>query len=145
MNSGVQSYRARTDGEIMACFPVMRQLRPHLEVECFLERVRTQESEGFMLACLTDAGVVRAVAGYRVLNLLFSGRTFYIDDLVTDEGTRSRGHGAKLLEWLAAEARAGCCERLTLDSGVERFNAHRFYHRMGMAITAHHFTWMKPL
>jgi GNAT superfamily N-acetyltransferase len=77
--------------------------------------------------------------------MLFSGRTLYVDDLVTNENTRSRGYGGQLLTWVAKQAKAEGCGRLTLDSGVEKMHAHRFYHRMGMAITAHHFTWLRPL
>ena len=84
-------------------------------------------------------GVVRSVAGFRILNLLFSGRTLYIDDLVTHDSDRSRGFGAALFDWLVEHAKEQGCEHLTLDSGVQRFAAHRFYLKRGMYITSHHF------
>jgi hypothetical protein len=40
---------------------------------------------------------------------------------------------------LVAEARAAGCGELHLDSGVQRFAAHRFYLRERMEIMAHHF------
>jgi GNAT superfamily N-acetyltransferase len=82
---------------------------------------------------------VCAVAGYRYYDKLFSGRNLYVDDLVTDASRRSRGHGAALLQWLADEAKRHGCVQLELDSGVQRFEAHRFYFRERMHVSAYHF------
>jgi len=38
-----------------------------------------------------------------------------------------------------AQARAEGCAQFQLDSGVQRFGAHRFYLMKRMDITAHHF------
>ena len=130
---------ATSDAELAACFPVMAQLRPHLTLEGFLSCVRRQQADGFQLAALTAAGVVVAVAGFRVLENLAWGRFLYVDDLVTDEARRSHGHGEELFDWLVARARAAGCHQLHLDSGVQRFGAHRFYLARRMDITCHHF------
>ncbi|MFN2508880.1 MAG: GNAT family N-acetyltransferase [Chthoniobacterales bacterium] len=132
---------AESAAEIARCYDVMRQLRPHLSTrEEFLERVERQQGEGFCLAFLEAEGEVRAAAGYRVFDLLFSGRTLYVDDLVTRETDRSRGFGGQLFDWLVEEARRENCAVLTLDSGVQRFDAHRFYLMKRMKIDSHHFT-----
>jgi len=131
---------AESDSDISACFPVMSQLRPHLIEAEFVARVRRMQRAGFHLAALTADGAVRAVAGYRYHEKLFSGRTLYVDDLVSDTSHRSRGHGARLLAWIADEARAHDCDVLELDSGVQRFDAHRFYFRERMRISSYHFT-----
>ena len=130
---------ARTDDEIAGCWRVMQQLRPSIAESGFVARVRQQENEGFLLAYLEDADVVQAVAGYRVIENLFTGRVLYVDDLVTDATSRSKGYGQLLFDWLVAEARTAGCQALELDSGVQRFDAHRFYLRNRMAISAHHF------
>jgi hypothetical protein len=65
--------------------------------------------------------------GYRIMESLYAGRFCYVDDLVTDQTARSLGYGGALFDWLVAEARAAGCGRLELDSGVQRFDAHRFY------------------
>ena len=130
---------ATTDDEVQRCFPVVQQLRTHLHEQEFLATIRRQEAGGFRLAFLEDDGHVRAVAGFRVMDNLFSGRVLYVDDLVTDEAARSRGHGRALLAWLAEQARSADCRSLELDSGVQRFDAHRFYLTNRMAISAHHF------
>jgi GNAT superfamily N-acetyltransferase len=130
---------ADTPEQVGRCSSVMRELRPHIKAIDFAARVLHQQTEGYQLAFLELDGVVRSVAGFRIFNLLFSGRTLYIDDLVTHDSDRSRGFGASLFDWLVEYAKVEGCERLTLDSGVQRFAAHRFYLKRGMDITAHHF------
>lgn len=129
----------QTDEEILRCHAVMAQLRPHVPVDGFVARIRRMQSTGFHLAFLADEGTVRAVAGYRILDQLVSGRVLYVDDLVTDDAERSTGHGAALLTWLRERAREEGCEYLELDSGVHRAGAHRFYFRHGLSIIAYHF------
>lgn len=131
---------AETEPDILRCFSVMVQLRPHLAREDFVSRIRGMQQDGFYLALVEEEGDICAVAGYRFLDLLFSGRTLYVDDLVTDTTKRSRGHGAALLGWLQEQARAHGCTTLTLDSGVQRTEAHRFYFRQRMSIQGYHFS-----
>lgn len=131
---------AKSPEEIRRCYPVMRELRTHLAGEKeFLERVARQQKQGYQLVFLESDGEVRAVAGYRYLDSLFSGKNLYVDDLVTRDTDRSRGYGGQLLDWLAREARANSCETLELDSGVQRFDAHRFYFSKRMSISSYHF------
>jgi len=44
---------------------------------------RSQEKQGYEIACIREAREVVAAAGYRELELLAWGRVFYVDDLVT--------------------------------------------------------------
>ena len=126
--------------EIRRCHVVMRELRPHFDdAEKFLERVTRQQKEGYLLAFLESEGEVRAVAGYRFLESLFSGKFLYVDDLVTRAADRSLGFGGKLFDWLVEQARANNCENLELDSGAQRFDAHRFYLLKRMNISSYHF------
>jgi GNAT superfamily N-acetyltransferase len=131
---------ADTDDDVRRCFPGMLELRTHLDdAEEFVRRVRQQRKEGYELAFLEDAGEVRAVSGFRVFSSLADGRVMHVDDLVTDGMQRSRGYGDRLFDWLVDRARAAKCDRVRLDSGVQRFAAHRFYLRKRMSIVAHHF------
>lgn len=130
---------ATTDAEIASAFPVMRQLRPHLDEATFVERVRAAERLGLRLVLHATGGRVVAVAGFRLIEQLKAGLVLYVDDLVTDEAERSRGHGDVLLHWLIAYAREQGCAAFELDSGVHRHGAHRFYLRHRMHISAYHF------
>ncbi len=126
--------------EIARCYPVMVQLRPHITSEReFVERVMLQQSEGFQMAYLESKQKVEAVAGFRIFDMLSRGRHMYVDDLITNETSRSKGHGRELFDWLVAHAKSQKCLRLHLDSGVHRFRAHGFYFRQRMHIAAYHF------
>ena len=119
----------------------MKELRPHFqEADKFVEQVSRQQGDGYLLAFVEADGEVRAVAGYRFLESLFSGKFLYVDDLVTRETDRSRGFGGVLLDWLIDQARALSCENLELDSGVQRHDAHRFYLVKRMKISSYHFS-----
>ncbi|MBV9468708.1 MAG: GNAT family N-acetyltransferase [Abitibacteriaceae bacterium] len=131
---------AQSDSEIERCLPVMRELRPHLTDDTFVARVRQQESlGGFNLVYLEDAGEVKAVAGIPIMENLAWGKFLYVDDLVTAAAERSKGYGDALFDWLVGYARQQECQQLHLDSGVQRFDAHRFYLRKRMSINCHHF------
>jgi GNAT superfamily N-acetyltransferase len=130
---------ASSDEDLDRCFPVMLELRPHLARSTFVQQVRRQEQRGYQLASLDADGQVRAVAGFRLLECLAAGKFLYVDDLVTRSSDRSQGYGEALFQWLIDYAKAHHCEQLSLDSGVQRFAAHRFYLQHRMDITSHHF------
>ncbi|MDA0206440.1 MAG: GNAT family N-acetyltransferase [Acidobacteria bacterium] len=117
------------------CFAVMRQLRPHLIEAEFVERVAAQRRQGYQLLAVVVDGRAAALAGFRVGDSLSWGRFVYVDDLVTDEGLRSFGYGGMLLDWLVDYCRDNGLAELHLDSGVQRFAAHRLYLRKRMEIT----------
>jgi len=132
---------ADSDADLRRCYAVMRQLRPHFEQEdAFIVQVRRQMAqERWRLAFVEDGGEVAAVAGFRLLECLATGKTLYVDDLVTSEDRRSKGHGENLMRWLEAHARKLGCQTFSLDSGTQRTGAHKFYFRMGMTIPSFHF------
>lgn len=131
---------ADTVQEKRACFPVIQQLRPHIQDGVvFLEQVERQAEQFYRLAYVEDGGVVQAVAGFRIGETLAWGKFLYVDDLVTNELTRSKGYGKALLDFLFQHAQTQACAQFHLDSGVQRFEAHAFYFREGMRITGYHF------
>jgi GNAT superfamily N-acetyltransferase len=134
---------AESDADIERCLPVMAELRTDLhaqyEAAAFIAQVRQQQTESYRLVLLEVEGRIRAVAGYRIMHKLHTRKTLYVDDLVTCAADRSKGYGEALLEWLTLAARRHDCTTLELDSGVQRFDAHRFYLRNRMIISSHHF------
>jgi GNAT superfamily N-acetyltransferase len=126
-------------------FQAIRALRAHRDDEAgFVRHVdEVQRPEGYRLvgAFEVDGRPAVAVAGFRLLHNLASGRTLYVDDLSTLSEARGRGHAARLLEWCEDEARRLGCVALELDSAVgpERTDAHRLYFNRRLRITAFHF------
>lgn len=132
--------QAKTIEQIQVCYKVMRQLRPHLNDEhAFVQQVHRQMAEGYKLAYCEDEGEVRAVIGFRFLEFLAWGKVLYIDDLITDPGTRRNGYGGKLLKWVIDLAQKENCHQVHLDSGPQRHDAHRLYLNQGFKIIGHHF------
>ena len=132
---------AKSDADTGRCFPVMVQLRPHLTADDFIVRVKRQfQLSGYRLAYVEVNGKIKAVAGFRITEMLFRGRFMYVDDLVTESTERSKGYGAALFDWLLEYAKTQNCEQFALDSGVHRSGAHRFYFTKRMEIVAYHFS-----
>lgn len=132
---------ANTDAEIAACFPAFHELRPHLSADNFVTQVQRQmQNHGYALVYMTNEGQVVAAAGYRIAEFLAWGRTFYVDDLITPNVARKKGHGGKMLDWLIHKAHELSCDQFHLDSGVHRHDAHRLYMGRKMKISSHHFS-----
>ncbi len=122
-----------------AVYPLLQALRPQLTREAFGDLVIEGTQQGLMVLAAWD-GPNRCVgtALYRVL-ATSRGRVLFVDDLVTDPDTRSRGIGNALFAALEQRGRAARCERIELDSGVTNQAAHRFYYRQRMGAIALHF------
>jgi GNAT superfamily N-acetyltransferase len=130
---------AKLDSELERCFAVIRELRPHLIEADFVNQIRRQEQQGYQMIYLEAQEDVKAVAGFRISENLAWGKFLYVDDLITQAGNRSQGYGNQLFNWLVDYARSQNCQQFHLDSGVQRFEAHRFYFRQRMSITSYHF------
>ena len=131
---------AESDAEIDSCFEVMSLLRPHLKREEFVALIRNMEPQGYRLAYLMADDAVQAVAGYRIIDMLRTGRMLEVDDLVSATSARSKGYGKQLLNWCYDLARENGCSVVELDSAVHRADAHRFYFRERMYVLGFHFS-----
>lgn len=130
---------AKTEDDILKCWEVIYQLRPHLVKEEFVATILEMISEGYVLAFIEADGKAVSAIGYRYLQYLYNGKHFYIDDLSTLAEARGHGYAGALLDYVAEEARKNNYATITLDSGHQRFTAHRLYLNKGFDITAHHF------
>lgn len=133
---------AVSDAELKSLYVVLHQLRPqYTSAEALLSvLLPAVRQEGLRVLACYDEGSVVAVLTFRVQTLLSRGRIAYVDDLVTAEHARSRGYGKALLDQLILLARQLDLVAIHLDSGVQRFDAHRFYLRERFAISCHHFS-----
>ena len=129
------------DADVLACHPLMQQLRPALEAgDGWLQRFRRQAAEGYRLLALWQTGRPVALAGFRLQENLVHGRFLYVDDLVTEASDRSAGRGTWLMDALKAEAARSGCAMLVLDTGLANVRAHRFYYRNGLLAQALRFS-----
>jgi GNAT superfamily N-acetyltransferase len=132
---------AETDADIARVYPVMRELRPHVAGAAeFLARVRRQQAgSGWRLIYVEESGAPVAAAGFRISEWLAWGKALYVDDLICLESHRGKGFAEALMLWMEELARKEGCAEFHLDSGTHRLAAHRFYHRLKLAIASFHF------
>jgi len=124
---------AETEQDLRACYPVMRQLRPHLQDEAdLIQRILRMRQARYRLLAAWEGDEVVALAGYRLQENLIYGSFLYVDDLVTTERSRGSRWGARLLDELTHIAEQAGCAKLVLDTGLANSLAHRFYSRQGL-------------
>ena len=116
------------DTEITAAYPLARQLRDRIAADRFLAEVRRQQIEGYRLYGGFEEERLVALAGVRRTHTLARGEHLFVDDLVTAEDVRGRGHGGAMLRFLARKAEAEGLSRIYLDS---RDTARGFYAKLG--------------
>jgi GNAT superfamily N-acetyltransferase len=106
---------------------VHRELRPHLP-QGYAEKMGRVFAGGARMSIAIVGSAVAGVAVHRVHENTFD-----------DPLLRSQGVGKALLQHMQGLARKAGCGRFTLDSGVQRAQAHKFYFREGMTVTSFHF------
>lgn len=114
-------------------FPVMNQLRTHLDEESYLQLVQEAvQMEDYRMAALYDNEKIVAVTGFMPMMTLYNGKFIWVCDLVTDSANRSKGYGEALLNYVHDWSKENGYKIVSLSSGLQRVDAHRFYEkRMG--------------
>ncbi|MBP1916711.1 GNAT superfamily N-acetyltransferase [Lederbergia galactosidilyticus] len=114
--------------EILEAFPVINQLRTHLDEKAYLDLViEAKEKDMYRLFALYDQEEIVAVTGFKPMITLYYGRFVWVCDLVTDNNKRSNGYGDKLLSYVHEWAKENGYQSVALSSGLQRADAHRFY------------------
>lgn len=127
-----------TLADIERLTPTILELRPHLKPEDIRKMLPVLLQENYQIIFVGDEKLAFSLAGFRTLNLFYSGKTLYIDDLVTHPLHRKKGYGEKLLNWLKEYARENNYDHFSLDSGFQRKDAHRLYLNVGLEMEAFH-------
>lgn len=116
-----------TEDDLRTGFPILNELRTHLDEDLFFELYEQMHEEGYRLFGLYDDDEIVAVAGVTVSTNFYLGKHAYVYDLVTTESRRSEGFGEQLLSFVHDWAATEGCEAVELESGLWRDDAHRFY------------------
>ncbi len=137
---------ANTDEELLACWDAVRELRPHLtDPQDFLRRVKDMRAESYRIlyAAVQENGVEKAAsfAGFRDMQMLYSDKIIYIDDLGTLPEYRGKGYAGELLDRVYQIAKETGKVSVHLDSGYHRKAAHKVYLQKGFELSSHHFAW----
>lgn len=131
--------------ELERCFPVMKELRPHLSVQEYLEIYRHAHAmDGYEILAMEKKGEIIAVLGYRILYDFVRGRHLYIDDLVSTEKMRSKGLGAEMLKQAEVIAKNLHCKSMRLCAVLENDLGIKFYEKNHWTKRAYAFTKKVP-
>lgn len=130
---------AETDEDLKKCIEVIQALRPNLTLERFLSLIPEMKKESYRLAFIEENGKAVSACGFRYMTTLFEGRFIYIDDLSTLAEGRGKGYASALFDFVVNLAKSEGLPAVHLDSGHQRFDAHRLYLNKGMKIVYHHF------
>ena len=133
-------YLTQSDQEIHDACQVLNELRPQYSLEELIQTVKEQQGKGYHLAICREDDTCLGAIGFVIGHKLAWKKHMYIDDLVVTEKSRSKGAGAAMLAWITEYARENGCKQIHLDSGVQRFGAHKFYLKHGFIIASHHFS-----
>lgn len=110
-------------------FPIVRQLRTNLDESDYVNLAAyARKNEGYRLFALYDEeGAAASVVGFMPMTTLYNGRAIWVCDLVTDQAKRSKGYGRELLSFVHDWAGRHGFSVVSLSSGLQRTDAHRFY------------------
>lgn len=121
-------FEVATRDEYRRAFPVLRELRTHLDEDSFFALLDEMVPAGYRLFAREDgSGEIVALAGIGRGTNFYYGRYIWVYDLVTRADVRSGGHGKALLDHVEEIARREGRETVALSSGLHRKDAHRFY------------------
>lgn len=126
--------------ELSGFWNVLSTFRTNLLEDTYQQELSEMIKDGFHLIYIIDNGEIAGFAGYRYIQKLFTGKTIYIDDLFTLPQYRGKGYAASLLAYIHQEAEAAGMNKVELDSGPTRNDAHRLYLNHKYIITSMHFS-----
>ena len=122
-----------TDIEWREALPVLRELRPDLDVEKAVADRAALMARGYKLFGLISRGKIAnedrfvCLAGVVVQPHILRGNDFWVHDLVTVSDVRSKGYGEEMMRFLERQAQALGCSRLSVHTRLNRDRAQNFY------------------
>ncbi|MCX7711167.1 MAG: GNAT family N-acetyltransferase [Clostridia bacterium] len=116
------------DHEFVESYKIMKQLRTKLSENEYILLLSEMRRQGYRLIAAIDyTDKIVALAGFSILTNLYYNKHVWVYDLVTDQNERSKGYGKVLINRIEEIAKENNCHCVTLSSGLQRLEAHRFY------------------
>ncbi|MFE8699278.1 GNAT family N-acetyltransferase [Cytobacillus sp. FJAT-54145] len=130
--------------EVLEGYKLMRELRPELKEEQFLNLLEEMQPQGYKMFALYDKNDLVALAGVGIITNFYYGRHVWVYDLVTTSKKRSKGYGEYLLSSIENWGVEHGCITIALSSALHRKDAHRFYEEK-MSYTIPSYVFKKTL
>lgn len=136
----MNTVKQATIADIALLLPALLELRTNRTADELMNLLEIQFKTGeYQVYYIGDEKIAYAVVGVRTLNLLHSGKTLYIDDLVTYSAHRKLGYGGQLIAFIKQLVKDNNYDHLSLDSGFQRKEAYRLYLNTGFEVASLHF------
>lgn len=129
-----------TEEEIKDCYKILHQIRDDLSESDFFKTISKQIKNGYKVAYVIENNQVICVAGFTIGQKLSWGKYIYIEDFVSEKGSKSCDAAKALWDFIKIYAMQQECDSIHLDSSVQRYEAHKFYLNQDMKIDSHHFS-----
>lgn len=114
--------------ELEDVYPVVAELRTHLDRQDFVIAVRRQAALGYELWGAFEGRVLVGAVGFRLAHTLARGSHLHVDDLVVAASHKTGGVGRALLEQAEKEARRHGVESVFVESAQDGLP---FYYALG--------------
>src|SRR6516162_8015892 len=109
--------RTATAEDIDKLIPALLQLRPHRSASELRSMLLALFKEDFNIIYIGDNNLAWSLLGFRSFNCLWSGKTLYVDDLVTLSTHTKKGYASELFAWIKKYAKDNHCDHIALNSG----------------------------
>lgn len=116
-----------TQQEFREAFPILRELRPHLDMDSYLELLAVMRQRGYRMFGAFEEDEIVAIVGIEVTVNFHQGRHMWVYNLIASSRVRHKGYGSKMMAFVETLAQDEGCNSVALWSGTMRTEAHRFY------------------
>ncbi len=117
-----------TSQEFREAFPILKELRPHLDMSTYFDLLATMRQRGYrMFGAFEDGDIIVAIVGVEVAVNFHQGRHMWVYNLIASSRVRHKGYGSRMMEFVEELGREEGCSSVSLWSGTMRTEAHRFY------------------
>ncbi|MBZ0293466.1 MAG: GNAT family N-acetyltransferase, partial [Anaerolineae bacterium] len=85
----------QTEDEFRAAFPVLKELRPHLDEDEYFDLLWVMRRRGYRMFGVREDEEVVAIVGVEIAINFHQGRHLWVYNLVALEKVRHKGYGSK--------------------------------------------------
>lgn len=128
--------------KIQDAWALHTQLRPQFLTtsETYVDYIALLLSERQQFLIVQNgSGQIIGLALFNIHHNTYQGKILFLEDLVIDENLRGTGVGEQVLKQCEHIAKDNGCSHLSLDSGVFRGRAHKFYFTHDYIAESFHF------
>ncbi|OEK09061.1 GNAT family N-acetyltransferase [Flavivirga aquatica] len=120
--------------------PLVRKLNKNtVSDEVLKQRFSEMVTQNYECAVIYDNDKLIGVCGLWFCTRHYSGKSIEADHVFIDDGYRGKGLGKQFFDWIYSYALSKGCETAELNTYVNNYPSHKFYHNEDFRILGYHF------